>query len=204
MKKIITAALALAMLLSASACAKNDGKGTETTAVTTDPNAYVSLTADGINGIIDTVKKEYAVADEVKLSDGTVVSAKHKDPSITIDDVKNGTATKEQKNAYVNYMANIRRIVFDRLSNMYGDRNVFTLETEDGKTEYFIFLDPVADGYANAEAAVAAMTKVSGKTVTDYIYLDEKMVLFFEKGNEEANYLCPTKEENALIAEIMK
>lgn len=214
MKKLIIAAIIAATLISASACSDEGSKkpaktaDATTAAVTTDPATIPkALTMDDINKVIADAKAEYASSTEVKLSDDTVISAAVKDPGITVEDVKNGTATKEQMNNCVVYIANTKKLILDRLTTAYTFGNHIRLDLEDTPVIDIIFLDPAADGFKNAGEAIHAMggSEDEGmKIVSDCIYIEAQSALLFRKGSEKAELICPTVGDNELLIAIQQ
>lgn len=214
MKKIITLIILGAMLSSASACEKNDADPKETVVTTTaavtenNENAPTVITVEEVKAAIDAAKKEYAEADEVKLSDGTVMSAKLKDPGITVETIADGTATDEQMANYAMYLVNIRKLVCDRLINAFpaGNTVVFSTSKEDMGIGDFIFLDPVSAGYDSAGKLLADISdkdKNGTKDIdVDYVYIRNSVVALFNGDNGDVTLLCPSDEENALLAAI--
>lgn len=213
MKKIITLAILAAMLLSFAACNDNKNEPVQTTeqtttaAVTEDPATVPTvITVDDVKAVIDAAKQEYAAAAEVELSDGTVMSAELKDPGITVGSIDDGTATEEQMANYAMYLVNIRRLVCDRLITAFPAGNTVIFSKSQTNTEVgdFIFLDPVAAGYDSAGTLFAEMIGEDGKTDigADYVYIQNSVVALFDGETEEVTLLCPTDEENAVLAAI--
>lgn len=211
MKKIISFMILAAMLASASACEKNDADpketATTTAAVTEDSkNAPEVISVDDIKAVIDAAKQEYAENAEVELSDGTVMSAKLKDPGITVDSIADGTATEEQMANYAMYLVNIRRLACDRLINAFSAGNTVIFSTSESTADIgdFIFLDPKSAGYDSAGKLIADMVGEDGKTDigADYVYIQNSVVALFNGKDGETTLLCPTDEENAILAAI--
>lgn len=217
MKKIIAMSLIAAAVLSFAACSDDKTAPAETetkAAVSTifitasDPEpSPVSISMEEINDLIDSVKKEYAdVTQMTLLEDGSVISAEVKDPGITLDNVTSGTATAEQMNAYITYIANIRRIVCDRLVSYFPEENKVVINDSDDATKDFLFLDPVSDEFESASDAFAKIssTNTNGKIVTDYIIVQNSTALLFDSETNAPMLLCPSEDENALLTAVVQ
>ncbi|MBQ7828371.1 MAG: hypothetical protein IJ386_08930 [Clostridia bacterium] len=214
MKKIITLIIIAAMLASASACEKDEPDFKETVtvinttaAVTEDSaNAPTVITVEDIKAVIDAAKKEYAESAEVKLSDGTVMSAELKDPGITVESITDGTATEEQMGNYAMYLVNIRKLACDRLITAFPAGNTVVFSNAESTSDLgdFIFLDPKSEGYDNAMSILMDLSdKDKADSVTaDYVYIQNNVVALFDGKTEETTLLCPTDDENAILAAI--
>ena len=206
MKKIITMLLAAASIFSFAACSDEENKKTDSTETQTTAKEEVkpqSIKADDINAFIDGVKEEYAKSSEMTLSDGTVISTVAKDPALTKEAVEDGSATVEQMVALMNYYANIRRIVCDRLVSFFPEENTFTLIEKDDTTIPVYFLDPVADGLSSAAAAFEKTGK-EGAVVTDYMVIESNCVILYSKETNKSDLFFPSTAENDLLTAAMQ
>lgn len=208
MKKILTITILAAILMS-SACAKDMPKPDETqTTVTQAPVVKApALTIDDINGIIDSVKKEYAESSEMKLSDGTVITTEPKMPVITAEAVTNGAVSKEQMSDYTKYMSNIRILACDKLSGAYlkeGNTIQFGKNENGEDMGSYIFLDPVKAGYNNAVEIFESVNTVLGNKdiAIDVIIVRNNMVSYMNNATQKTLLLCPSVEENAILTAI--
>lgn len=214
MKKLLVISILAAMLLSVCSCSKSKTDADKTTAETTKANTILitagdevplptSIAYSEIQTLIDSVKAEYATAYEMTLSDGTIVSAVVKDPALTVEMVTGGMATAEQMDAYVTYLANIRRIVCDRLMSYFPDENKFIPDEKLSKIEEFLFLDPISDGFFSAKAAFAKVSSTSG-VATDYIIIQNSTAYYCNSETDEATIICPNNTENELLVAVLQ
>lgn len=218
MKKLIVISLSAVMLISATACSADvgepDAPSDGSTAVSTTEEsrapvetAHISaivetVTLDEVTELISTVRSEYEASEVMKLSDGSEVSAEVKCPDITEEDVTSGTATKKQMQDYMVYMSNIRTVVCDRLCEYFPEDN--KVITDGSGTADYLFLDPLKDGFVNADQAFSAMigTTLSGTAQTDYILVVNGSVAYFKADTTDNTLLCPSAEENQILMAI--
>lgn len=211
MKKIIAVSILAAMLLSAVSCSYNKNGPSDTNAVTTattdEPAAKPTpITVDEVKDFIASVKEEYATATEFTLADGTVISAEVKDPGITAESVSSGEATMDQMTAYATYMANIRQIVCDKLPAFFPEENKVIFSENTDIDADFLFLDPVSDGYDTSGEAFAEMASEDREddVVTDYIVIQDNMVVLLDADTNSSSVICPTEEDNNILIAILK
>ena len=209
MKRILTIAVLAAVLLT---CACSDGTKkpavTQTTATEAPVAKAPALTLDDVNGVIDSVKAEYAEKAELKLSDGTVIVTEPKVPDITLETIQNGTATREQMLDYTKYIANIRRLACDRLASAFPDGNTVKLGKDDNGKELgtYIILDPVSAGFNNAVEVMYSLGSVTGNEDigADIVIIHSNNVTYFNNSTKETKILCPSVTENEILAAIAK
>jgi len=156
-----------------------------------------------VEALIESVKAEYNTKDIITLSDGTEISTAIKDPAITAEGVIGGTVTDEQKNAYVKYMGNIRRIVCDRLVSYFPEENKMTVDGESGATGIFMFPDPLSAGFVSAEAAFAKISYSKGVPV-EYIMVQGNTAYHGDPKTDAVVLLCPDPTENEILTAIMQ
>lgn len=218
MKKLIAISLSAVMFISATACSADGGESDATTdggtAVSTTEESRApmetvhistvidTVTLDEVTELISTVKSEYAASEVMKLSDGSEVSAEVKCPDITEEDVASGAATKKQMQDYMVYMSNIRTVVCDRLCEYFPEDN--KVITDGSGTADYLFLDPLKDGFINANQAFSAMigTSLSSAAQADYILVVNGSAAYFKAGTTDNMLLCPSTEENQILMAI--
>lgn len=214
MKKILALTFAAILALSVTACNEDnpaeEGTGNveyrpstgSTTAETMPPEIPVAITLDQVNEVIAKAKADYAAADELTLSDGTVLSAVHKDPGITKDQVNSGEATREQMVQFAEYIRAIRTLSVDRLKSYFPKANCYL--SSSGKYYDYLFLDPAGAGFIDGDAVFAKMLEASTTDyIADAVVIIDDSAVFMDAETDESTLLCPTDEENDILSAVV-